>query len=80
MAWGSMIEYYDKTGETPGMRACDGSSFCISEEGQACGALLWEDVLQKLPNCCEGRDESWNVEKGGVENKIQKWSFGLSSS
>lgn len=74
-----MMEYYDKTGETPGMRTCDGSSFCISKEGQTCGALLWEDVQQKLPICGKGRGESWNVEKGGVENKAQKSSFSLLS-
>lgn len=56
-------------------RGHDGSSFCISKEG-----LLWEDVQQKLPMCCKDRDESWNVEKGGVENKVQECSFGLSFS
>lgn len=62
------------------MRTCDGGSFFISREGQECGVLLWEDVQRELPVCSEGRDEAWDLEKGEVENKVQKRSLGLSSS
>lgn len=62
MAQGFKREYCDKTGQTPGIKTCVVSSFCISKKGQACEAPLWEDVQQKLPICCKHRDESWNVE------------------
>lgn len=61
------------------MRICDGSSFFISREGQAHGALLYH-VQQELPVCSEGRGEAWDVEKGKVEHKVQKCILGLSSS
>ena len=80
MALGSLMNYYDKTVKTPHVRTCSGSSSFISREGQARGALLWEDVQWELPVCSEGRDEAWNDEKGEVENKVQKCSLGPSSS
>lgn len=62
------------------LHICDGGSFFISREGQEHGVLLWEDVQRELPVCSEGKDESWDVEKGEVENKVQECNLGLSSS